>query len=83
MGLGFSKTIGGALGQIMAEAAESREVAIKQRVLNLGFDFDDGTATVYGIAADDDTPEKVLVAVGNIEGVESVEDEMDVRQTEA
>jgi len=59
-------------------------------VLGLGLDvedlkvqFDDGTATVRGRAATQADKEKVILAVGNTEGVEQVDDQMEVGTPEA
>ncbi len=45
--------------------------------------YDDGTATVRGRAATQADKEKVVLAVGNTEGVEQVDDRMEVSTPEA
>ena len=69
---------------------ERMEEAIEAEIADLGLDvegfeveYDDGAATVFGLAADQDTLEKALVAVGNVAGVARVTDEMEVGETEA
>lgn len=51
-------------------------------VENLRVDYDDGTATVSGQAADQATRERVVLAVGNTEGVARVDDRMTVAEPE-
>jgi len=43
--------------------------------------FDGSTATVYGIAADQATKEKIVLCCGNVQGVASVNDQMTVDQS--
>ncbi len=45
-------------------------------VENLDIQYDDNTATITGTAADHPTREKVILAVGNVEGVGQVDDQM-------
>ena len=59
--------------------------ALMRHVMGLGFeveklrvDFDDGVATVTGKVTDQGTREKVILAVGNTEGVARVDDRMEV-----
>jgi osmotically-inducible protein OsmY len=59
--------------------------ALMRRVIALGFeveslriDYDDGVATVTGRAADQSTRERVVLAIGNTEGVSQVDDRMTV-----
>lgn len=51
-------------------------------VENLRVDYDDGVATVTGAAADQATRERVVLAVGNTEGVAQVDDQMTVEKPE-
>ncbi len=51
-------------------------------VENLRVDYDDGVATVSGAAADQATRERVVLAVGNTEGVAQVDDRMTVEESE-
>jgi nucleoid-associated protein YgaU len=43
--------------------------------------FDGSTATVYGIAADQATKEKIVLCCGNVQGVAAVNDKMSVDQS--
>lgn len=52
-------------------------------VENLRVDFDDGVATVTGQAADQATRERVVLAIGNTEGVAKVDDRMTVDEDRA
>ena len=52
-------------------------------VEDLKVQYKDGTATVRGRAATQADKEKVILAVGNTEGVEQVDDQMDVGTPEA
>lgn len=51
-------------------------------VEKLRIDYDDGVATVTGAAADQATRERVVLAVGNTEGVAQVDDRMTVEAPE-
>jgi nucleoid-associated protein YgaU len=44
--------------------------------------FDGATATVYGIADNQATKEKIILCAGNVHGVESVNDQMTVDQSQ-
>jgi nucleoid-associated protein YgaU len=46
--------------------------------LTVTFDGATGTATVYGVAPDQATKEKIVLCCGNVHGVESVNDRMTV-----
>lgn len=66
-----------------AEAGKSRELEDYVRKLGLECDdldirFDDGTAYIEGTAASSAVREKIILAVGNVEGVEKVDEEIDV-----
>ena len=59
--------------------------ALMRHVMGLGFeveklrvDYDDGVATVTGTVTDQGTREKVILAVGNTEGIARVDDRMEV-----
>lgn len=63
--------------------------ALMRHVMQLGLeveklrvDYDDGVATVTGAAADQATRERVVLAVGNTEGVAQVDDRMTVEAPE-
>lgn len=70
----------------MEKLEESKKaVGLESYVRELGFDvkkldvrYDDGLVTVSGEAADQQTREKVILALGNTEGVETVQDEIEV-----
>lgn len=49
--------------------------------LTVTFDAASGTATVYGVAPDQPTKEKIVLCCGNVQGVESVNDRMTVDQS--
>ena len=73
-------------GVARAEVVESRahkSVELEKYVTGLGLvvenldiRYDDNKATIAGIAADKATREKVVLAVGNVEGVGRVDDQM-------
>ena len=53
--------------------------------LELGFEvdgldirFDDGLATISGKVADQATRERIILAVGNVDGVETVDEEIEI-----
>jgi nucleoid-associated protein YgaU len=63
---------------------------LENYIRDLGFDiegldvrFDDGLATVSGKTADQDTREKVILAIGNTEGVGQVQDDIVVPENAA
>ena len=57
------------------------EMGLSVTGLTVTFDALSGEATVYGIAADQETKEKVLLCCGNVAGVGQVNDEMSVDQS--
>lgn len=74
-----------------AAAAEARELAAEERkadqleehvaklglkARNLDIKFDDGSATITGVAANAATREKIVLAVGNVKGVSRVHDRL-------
>lgn len=90
MDLDFLKEMGEALKGAGIDSPEAMEKALVAKVKDLGLDVDDldiayekGTATVQGMAADQATREKVLLAVGNTQGVMKVTDELAVGFTKA
>lgn len=89
MDLDFLKEVGEAVKaginnpEEMEQALMDRVKELKLDVDDLDIDYDKGTATVMGIAANEDTREKVLVAVGNTKGVQKVKDSMAVGMTAA
>ena len=50
----------------------------KVTALTVNFDVASGTARVFGVAADQETKEKVILAAGNVAGVAAVQDMMTV-----
>ncbi|CAL2078582.1 peptidoglycan-binding protein LysM [Tenacibaculum sp. 190524A02b] len=56
--------------------------ALELSVADLSIDIDDDKATVNGEATDLATKEKVVLVVGNTEGIASVEDNMTVAEVE-
>ena len=70
----------------MERLEESKKArGLESYIKDLGFDvdgldvrFDDGLATVSGKVADQETREKVILALGNTEGVGQVQDEIEV-----
>ena len=80
-----------AQGAARADAMESRAEATKSvelekyvgglglEVEGLDIKYDDNTATITGTAKNQSTREKVILAVGNVEGVGQVDDQMKIR----
>lgn len=62
----------------LTDAVNSLELAVE----NLSISVDDDKATVSGEAADLATKEKVVLVVGNTDGIASVEDNMTVAEIE-
>jgi LysM repeat protein len=70
--------------EAVAESRKSHELerhvkALGFEVENLDIQYDDGKATITGTVDDNDTREKVILAVGNTEGVGQVDDQMRVK----
>jgi nucleoid-associated protein YgaU len=72
---------------VVAEANREAGTAIENHVSSLGltvtaltvtFDGTTGIAKVYGVAKDQETREKIILAAGNVHGVAGVEDNMTV-----
>lgn len=72
-----------------AEVDRAAATAIENHVNALGlkitaftvtFDSASGIAKVYGVADDQETKEKAILAAGNVEGVAAVDDQMTVSQ---
>jgi nucleoid-associated protein YgaU len=84
----FIEGLGDKLGEAVLESERDVAAALVERVKGLELDIDDlvisysaGKATIGGTAADDDTREKAILAVGNTEGIGEVEDELVVGTT--
>lgn len=69
-----------------SEARKADELEDYVKGLGLGDDidvrFDDGTAFVSGTVEDQATLERVVLAVGNVEGVERVDEDLDISAAE-
>ncbi|HTS21841.1 MAG TPA: peptidoglycan-binding protein LysM [Casimicrobiaceae bacterium] len=66
-------------------AADAIQGYIEQqglRATGLTVTFDGSTATVYGVADNQATREKIVLCCGNVQGVASVNDQMTVDQSE-
>ncbi|MDH4114091.1 MAG: peptidoglycan-binding protein LysM [Burkholderiaceae bacterium] len=72
---------------VLAEANREAGTAIENHINTLGFtvtaltvtfDGATGIVKVYGVAKDQETKEKVILAAGNVNGVAGVEDKMTV-----
>lgn len=61
-----------------AEKLEQHVTALGLKVRGLSIKFDDGTARVSGTVANRATKERVILAVGNVEGVAQVRDTLKV-----
>ena len=73
--------------EVLAEANREAAGAIENYINTLGltvtaltvtFDGATGIAKVYGVAKDQETKEKVILAAGNVQGVAGVDDNMTV-----
>lgn len=71
-----------AFNERRAEAKKADELEEYLEALGLGDDidvrFDDGVVYLSGPVADQETLERVVLAVGNVEGVEKVDEDLDV-----
>jgi len=63
------------------DAIKSYIEALGLKATALTVTFSDGTATVFGVAPDQQTKEKIVLAAGNVEGVAQVSDQMTVDQS--
>lgn len=73
--------------ELRAEAAAAKKLEetirdLQLQVENLNVHIDDDKASVSGMAYDQATREKVVLVVGNSEGIASVDDQMTVEHTE-
>jgi nucleoid-associated protein YgaU len=92
----FVKGAGEKLGLVEKDPTQSEEFKerrkgnlLMQRVMSLNLsvddlriDFDDGVATVMGKTESQGEREKIVLAVGNVEGVAQVDDKMEVVKPE-
>ncbi len=74
-----SKAANAAAGDAILAYIEEQN--LKATGLTVTFDGATSTATVYGIAADQPTREKIVLCAGNVHGVEKVNDQMTVDQS--
>lgn len=63
---------------IFANKLKRHIMALGFEVENLKVEFDDGVATVHGKAKSQGEKEKVILALGNTDGVSQVDDRMEV-----
>ena len=76
---GIGKTTAEEAAEEAAEKASKLANAVEAlglKVDGLNIHVDDDTATIYGEAEDQATREKVVLVVGNTEGIASVDDQM-------
>lgn len=83
--IAFAKTVGRKLG--LGKSKEKDEAALREEVKKLGLDSDDvvievdgETVKVSGKTTSQAEKEKILLALGNVEGVASVEDHLEVEE---
>lgn len=76
-----------AIEERRSEAIKSRE--LEKYIADLGIEctgldvrFDDGVAYIEGDAPNDECREKIILAIGNVEGVAKVDEEISVGQTQ-
>ncbi len=70
------------LEQLAAQKLEETIKDLQLEVENLNIAIDDDTATINGEALDQATREKVILVVGNSNGIATVDDQMTVENTE-
>lgn len=63
---------------VLKHLAEKHVSDLGLQVTDLNITIDDALATIAGEAKDQATREKVVLAVGNVEGIEQVDDQMTV-----
>ncbi len=61
--------------------AHIQALGLNATALTVTFDSASGTAKVYGVADDQETKEKIVLAAGNVTGVASVDDQMTVSRS--
>lgn len=66
-----------------AIAAYVAKMNLTAQDLTIGFDGASGTVIVQGMADTQETKEKILLCCGNVKGVEHVQDQLGVVETEA
>ena len=82
----FAKAAGRGLGKLFGKDKKESEDALKKEVDGFGLDTtgvdiqvnEDGTVDVKGEAISQEMKEKIILAVGNVEGVGGVKDEAEV-----
>lgn len=70
------------LEETAARSLEETVTSLKLQVENLNIFIDDDTATISGAAYDQATKEKVILVVGNSNGIATVDDQMTVENVE-
>jgi nucleoid-associated protein YgaU len=70
------------LNDTAGDAIKTYIEALGLSATGLTVTYADATATVYGVAPDQKTKEKIILSAGNVEGVASVVDQMSVDQSE-
>ena len=65
-----------------AIAAYISKQGLKYKDLTVAYEPSSGTVTVKGVAADQETKEKILLCCGNVQGVSKVVDEITVEKQE-
>ena len=68
--------------ELAASRLEETINDLQLQVENLNVHIDDDTATITGMAYDQATKEKVVLVVGNSEGIATVDDQMTVEHVE-
>jgi nucleoid-associated protein YgaU len=68
--------------EVAAAQLEETVTDLQLQVENLNIHIDDDTATITGMAYDQATKEKVVLVVGNSQGIATVDDQMTVEHTE-
>lgn len=81
--MGLMNFIKSAGDKIFGKAHASESDSLKDHIKNLGgenvaIDFKDGIVNASGKANSQEEKEKILLALGNVEGVEKVEDHIEV-----
>ncbi|MEZ5728738.1 MAG: peptidoglycan-binding protein LysM [Burkholderiaceae bacterium] len=74
----------GDAGRAAGKAIEDYIRAMNLDATDLAVDFDGGSGivTVSGVAADQETREKIVLCCGNVDGVSQVDDQMSVEATQ-
>jgi nucleoid-associated protein YgaU len=82
----FGKEVKAAEANLAAATAIEKHIGgfnLPITALTVTFDVSTGTAKVYGVAKDQATRERAILAAGNVEGVQKVDDQMTVEVASA